>query len=179
MPKVDNSDQQELPFVWEKSFWSLHDRLVRHRKLSFQVRVSLNSVRSRSYFRREDGRFFFLKSWVKVNETRKVNGIKQQNRSVWISFSNFSSSHICNCNVIFIPRLPPRRSINNLVSLSAVRVYCKNEFALFSDDLKSHFPTSACSPVKQSADTEAKTLKITLAGYWMNICFLIYGCVFG
>lgn len=33
-----------------------------------------------------------------------------------------------------------------------------------SDDLKSHFPTSARSPVKQSADTEAKTLKITLVG---------------
>lgn len=51
-------------------------------------------------------------------------------------------------------------------------LHCKSFFLLLlwvslhslSDDLKSHFPTSARSPVKQSADTEAKTLKITSVG---------------
>lgn len=39
-------------------------------------------------------------------------------------------------------------------------------------DLKSLFPTSACSPVKRSTKIEARTFKITLAGYWMIISAL-------
>lgn len=48
-----------------------------------------------------------------------------------------------------------------------------------SDDLKSHFPTSAHSPVKQSTDTEAKTLKITSVGVLDDHLPLHAGTVFG
>lgn len=48
-----------------------------------------------------------------------------------------------------------------------------------SDDLKSHFPTSARSPVKQSADTEAKTLKITSVGVLDDHLPPHAGAVFG
>lgn len=45
-------------------------------------------------------------------------------------------------------------------------------------DLKSHCPNFACSPVKQSVDTETGTFKITLAGYWMFFCFFSHSICF-